>query len=182
MGELINFRDYWAKTEKELQEFLTMALTLVEVAKLSNDVIQRGVIKTFARNSAVLELLPFMEIAGNSYNYNQEQTLPGIAFRAVNDAYTESAGVINQKSEGLYILGGDIDVDKFLVQTRGNVQDIRAIHTSMKSKALSLEWTRAFFFKGDFANPNEFDGLQKRLTDAQIIDGKDGVLTLPMLS
>ena len=157
-----------------------MALTLVEVAKLSTDVLQRGVIETFARNSAVLELLPFMEIAGNSYRYNQEQTLPGIAFRAVNDAYTESAGVINQKSEGLYILGGDIDVDKFLVQTRGNVQDIRAIHTSMKSKALSLEWTRAFF-KGDSANPNEFDGLQKRLSGSQIIDAGDAPLTLPML-
>ena len=62
-----------------------MALTLVEAAKLSNDVLQRGVIETFARNSAVLELHPFMEIAGNSYKYNQEQTLPGIAFRAVND-------------------------------------------------------------------------------------------------
>ena len=83
-----------------------MALTLVEVAKLSTDVLQRGVIETFARNSAVLELLPFMEIAGNSYKYNQEQTLPGIAFRAVNDAYTDSAGVSNQKSEGIYILGG----------------------------------------------------------------------------
>ena len=42
-----------------------MALTLTEVAKLSTDVLQRGVIETFARNSAVLELLPFMEIAGN---------------------------------------------------------------------------------------------------------------------
>ena len=64
--------------------------------------LQRGVIETFARYSAVLELLPFMEIAGNSYKYKQEQTLPGIAFRAVNDAYTESAGVINQKSEGSF--------------------------------------------------------------------------------
>ena len=49
-----------------------MALTILESAKLSNDVLQRGVIETFARNSAIMEMLPFMEIAGNSYKYNQE--------------------------------------------------------------------------------------------------------------
>jgi hypothetical protein len=160
-----------------------MALTLVESAKLSTDTLQRGVIETFARNSAVLELLPFMEIAGNSYKYNQEGTLPGIAFRDINAAYVESTGVINQSSEGLYILGGDVDVDRFLVQTRGNIQDIRAIHTEMKSKALSLSWTKTFF-KGDHVgSPLEFDGLEKRLTGGQVIYAGDNgaALKLSML-
>ncbi|MTV50083.1 phage major capsid protein [Heliobacillus mobilis] len=157
-----------------------MALTMTEAAKLSTDVLQKGVINTFARSSPILELLPFMEISGNSYKYNQEQTLPGIAFRSVNEGYVESAGVVNQLSEGLYILGGDVDIDKFLVQTRGNVNDIRSIHTDMKAKALALEFTRAFI-KGDAAQPGQFDGLQKRLTNKQVIDGKDEVLDLPKL-
>lgn len=158
-----------------------MALTLLEAAKLSNDVLQRGVIETFARNSVIFELLPFQEIAGNAYKYNQEGTLPGIAFRGENEGYTESVGVINQASEGLYILGGDVDVDKFIVATRGNLQDIRAIHTGMKSKALSLAYTKTFF-KGDHTtNVKEFDGLEKRLTGSQVIDGKDGNLTLAMI-
>jgi hypothetical protein len=146
-----------------------MSLTLIEASKYSVDVLQRGVIEVFARTSPVLELLPFMEIAGNSYKYNQEQTLPGIAFRGVNEAYVESAGVVNQLSEGLTILGGDVDVDKFLAQTRGNVNDLRAIQTEMKSKALAMEWTHSFF-KGDVtATPNGFDGLEKRLTGSQKI-------------
>jgi len=146
-----------------------MALTLQEAAKYSTDTLQRGVIETFARNSAVLELLPFMDIAGNAYRYNQEGTLPGIAFRGVNEGYTESTGVINPQSEGLVILGGDSDVDRFLVQTRGNLQDIRAIQTEMKAKALALEFTRAFF-KGDTGtNANTFDGLEKRITGSQLI-------------
>lgn len=160
-----------------------MALTLVEAAKLSTDVLQRGVIETFARTSPVLELLPFMEIQGNSYKYNQEQTLPGIGFRAVNDSYPESVGVVNQMSEGLVIAGGDVDVDRFIVQTRGNINDQRAIQTEMKVKALSLAWTRQFF-KGDVAvDPNGFDGLQKRLTGAQVIDAGTSAapLTLMML-
>lgn len=160
-----------------------MAVTLVEAAKLSTDILQRGVIETFARNSAVLELLPFMEIQGNSYKYNQEQTLPGVGFRGVNQAYTESAGVVNQLSEGLVIAGGDVDVDRFIVQTRGNVNDQRAIQTQMKVKALSLTWTKTFF-KGDVGSDvNSFDGLQKRLTGNQVISaGTDGApLTIPML-
>jgi len=160
-----------------------VALTLIEAAKLSNDVLQRGVIEVFARNSAVLEMLPFMEIAGNAYKYNQEGTLPGIAFRDINAGYTESVGVINQSSEGIYIMGGDVDVDKFLVATRGNLQDIRAIHTEMKSKALSLAFTKGFF-KGDHTgNPLEFDGLEKRLTGGQVITAGDNgaVVTLPMI-
>lgn len=160
-----------------------MALTLVEAAKLSNDVLQRGVIETFARVSPVLEMLPFMDIAGNSYKYNQEGTLPGIAFRAVNDSYTESVGVINQASEGLTIVGGDIDVDKFLVATRGNIQDLRAVHTEMKSKALAVKWTQTFFNGDTATDANSFDGLSKRLTGNQkILAGTNGAaLTTAMI-
>jgi hypothetical protein len=146
-----------------------MALTLIEAEKYSTDVLRKGVIETFARNSAVFELLPFMEIAGNSYMYNLEEALPNIAFRGVNEGYEEGAGLINQQAEGLTILGGDVDVDKFLAQTRGNINDLRAIQTEMKSKALALEWTKTFF-KGDSeTNTKEFDGLEKRVAGSQLI-------------
>lgn len=163
-----------------------MAVTLVEAAKLSTDVLQRGVIETFARSSAVLEMLPFMDIVGNSYLYNQEATLPGIAFRDVNQGYTESSATFNQKVAKLYIAGGDVDVDRFIVQTRGNVNDQRAIQTQLKVKALSLAWTKQFF-KGDNAsNSLAFDGLQTLLDQgpsSQIITaGTDGAeLTITML-
>lgn len=152
-----------------------MALTLPEAAKLSTDVLQRGVIELYARNSAVLELLPFMDIEGNSYKYNQEEILPGVGFRGVNEAYEESTGIVNQQSEGLVIAGGDADVDRFIVQTRGNVNDQRAIQTRMKVKSLSLTWTD-HFFNGDIAsNSKAFDGLKKRVTGEQVIEaGDDG--------
>lgn len=160
-----------------------MPMTLVEAAKLSTDTLQRGVIEVFARTSAVLELLPFMDIQGNSYKYNIEQTLPGVGFRGVNEAYIESAGVVNQLSEGLVIAGGDVDVDRFIVQTRGNVNDQRAIQTEMKAKALALTWTDTFF-NGDIAvNSKAFDGLKKRIgTPQTIVAGTNGAaLDIAML-
>lgn len=146
-----------------------MAITLVEAAKLSTDTLQRGVIETFARTSPVLELLPFMTIAGNSYQYNQEGNLPDVEFRAVNEGYTESSGTVNQKQESLIMVGGDVDVDKFIAKTLGNVNNQRAIQTNMKVKRLSKTFTQKFF-KGDKdVNPKEFNGLDKRLAGGQTI-------------
>ena len=148
-----------------------MAITLTEAAKLSQSYLQRGVIETFVQASPVLDRIPFMTIQGNAYAYNEEATLPGVAFRAVNAGYTESTGTVNQKSESLVILGGDADVDRFIVQTRGDVNDQRAVQTAMKVKAASYKFQDAFF-NGDVAvDTNGFDGLKKRLTGGQVIAG-----------
>jgi hypothetical protein len=146
------------------------ALTLVESAKLSQNDLQRGVIETFVMESVLLDRLPLMPIEGNAYAYNEESALPGIEFRAVNSAYTESTGTFNQKTETLVILGGDADVDTFLQKTRGNLNDQRAEQTRMKVKANVYKFQDAFF-NGDVAvDANSFDGLKKRLTGAQVID------------
>jgi len=147
-----------------------VAVTLAEAAKLSQNNLQRGVIETFVQESAILDRIPLMPIEGNAYAYNEEATLPGVAFRSVNEAYVESTGTVNQKSESLVILGGDADVDKFIVRTRGNLNDQRATQTRMKVKAASYKFQDTFF-NGDVAvDPKAFDGLKKRLTGAQVID------------
>ncbi|MEV7582235.1 major capsid protein [Streptomyces erythrochromogenes] len=146
-----------------------MALTLPEAAKLSTTDLQRGVIETFVQESSILDRLPLLTIEGNSYAYNEEATLPGVQFRAVNESYAESTGTVNQKSESLVILGGDADVDKFIVRTRGNLNDQRAIQTRMKIKAAAYKFQDSFF-NGDVATePKGFDGLRKRLTGGQVI-------------
>ena len=160
-----------------------MAVTLAESAVLSSNQLQRGVIETFVEESAVLDRLPLMEIEGNAYAYNRESALPGIAFRAVNAGYTESTGAFAPFTESLAIMGGDADVDRFIVQTRGNLADQRAAQTRLKTKAAAFKFNEAFF-EGDTAvDANSFDGLRKRLTGAQVITaGANGAtLTLDML-
>ena len=152
-----------------------MALTLLEAAKLvSGDVQRAGIIELFARNSDILSALPFEDIPGGSLSYNQESALPGVAFRGVNEAYSESVGVINPVTEVLTISGGDMDVDRSLIKTRG--PGIRAVHESVKVKALAQQW-HLKFIKGDSTtSPKEYDGLQSRLTGNQVISagGSDG--------
>ena len=145
-----------------------MALTLLEAAKLnSGDVYKAGVLTKFAETSDILRVLPFEGINGNSLKYNVEETLPGIGFRGVNESYTESTGIINPKVESLTIAGGDLDVDKFIVDTMGTSQ--RVVQEAMKVKALALSWTRTFIKGDNESEPREFDGLQVRLTGDALI-------------
>lgn len=145
-----------------------MSLTLVEAAKQVSDPVQSAIIEMYARSSAILANLPFDTIQGNALKYNREETLPGIGFRGVNESYTESTGIINPQTEPLVIAGGDLDVDRFILETMGQTQ--RSVQEAMKVKALALAWTEAFI-KGDSeTDPRSFDGLQIRLTGNQLIE------------
>lgn len=155
-----------------------MATTLLESAKLSQDTLKRGVVETFVQNASVLQKLPFMDIVGNAYTYNEEATLPGIAFRGVNEGYTESTGTVNPKTESLVILGGDADVDKFIAQTRSNLNDQRAVQTALKTKALAYKFQDAFFNGDTAVDAKSFDGLKKRLTGNQVIEADTNGLDL----
>jgi len=145
-----------------------MALTLIEAAKLeTGDVIRQAIIELYAGSSDILSALPFESISGNALKYNRESALPGVGFRGVNEAYTASTGVLNPLTESLVIAGGDLDVDKFILDTMG--QNQRSVHEAMKVRALALSWTQKFL-KGDSASdPREFDGLQTRIIGGQKI-------------
>lgn len=160
------------------------ALTIVEAAKLaSGDVLLQGVIETFAARSPILAALPFETIAGNALKYNREAVLPGVAFRGVNEGYTASAGVINPVTEGLVICGGDVDVDRFILQTQG--QSVMAQHVALKAKAIADDWGQKFIKGDSTSDPRQFDGLQARLAGSQKVanGGTDGgdVLSLAKL-
>lgn len=156
-----------------------MAVTLAEAAVLSQDNLQRGVIETFVMESVVLDRIPLLTIQGNAYAYNSEATLPGVEFRAVNAAYAESTGTVNQMTESLVILGGDADVDTFIVQTRGDLNDQRAVQTRMKVKAATYKFQDSFINGSVATDANSFDGLKARLTGAQVVSA--GTNGLPIL-
>ena len=146
-----------------------MGLTLLESAKLdTNNLLRSGIIELYAGSSDILINLPLDTISGGSLAYNREQAMPGIGFRGVNESYTPSTGIINPLVEVLVIAGGELDVDKFLVQTRGEAQ--RTTQEAMKTRALSLAYTRKFIKGDSSSDPREIDGIQTRATGDQVID------------
>jgi hypothetical protein len=144
-----------------------MPQTLIEYAKGTQDPILSGIIETFARTSAIMDALPFKSISGNALAYNQESVLPGIGFRGINKAYSESVGVLLPLTEKIKIMGGDMDTDKALVKMYGPGR--RATDIQMQAKAQALKFTKEFFDGDEATDPEGFNGVNKRITGAQII-------------
>ncbi|MDM5283112.1 major capsid protein [Peribacillus frigoritolerans] len=164
-----------------------MSVTLDQAHLLSSNTLQKGVVQTFARTSPVLELLPFMTISGNSYQYNVEKTLPRIDYREIGFGYEEGGGTVEQRSDSLVMLGGDVDVDVFVHKTLGNINNQRAIQTEMKSKAVAKQFTNTFF-KGNTdavtGDPLSFNGIDARLAQyapENDVDAVGSALSVSML-
>jgi hypothetical protein len=147
-----------------------MALLLSEAAKLSNDMVQRGVIETILEESPILTMLPFETIEGNSFKYNQETTLGAAQFYAVNQTWSEAASTFTQQTANLAILGGDADVDNFIQRVRSNLQDQRAVQTAMKAKSVARKFEQTFVYGDATADPLSFNGIWALATTAQTLD------------
>jgi hypothetical protein len=145
-------------------------MNLIEYAKTSlanGEVMKASVVEQFARSSAWLASLYLETIAGNAYAYNVEGALPGVAFRGVNESFTPSTGIVNPAVEALRIAGGDLRYDNFLERTMGSSR--RALDENMKIKALAAAVTTKLVKGDSTSDPREFDGLQARITGAQLI-------------
>jgi len=137
-----------------------MGLTLIEAAKYENRLEHLAVLRTFSEGE-LLARLPFMNIAGSGLFYSAEQELPSVGFRAVNEGYTQSYGVVDQRAEAVHLFGGDVDVDRSIVDLMGPEARASQIEMKVRSMRLTLEAT---LINGDTAsNPRAFDGLSKRL-------------------
>ena len=159
------------------------AMTLLESAKLSTDVVRRGVIRVIGERTPIIPLLPMRRIKGNAYTYNLESALPGIAFRAVGDTYPRSTHVINPQTERLSIMGGEVFIDNFQIRTQGNLGDVKAAAYTAKAKALGLIFSEKFFEADSASNLKEFDGLRVRITGTNVLTagGNGAALTLDMV-
>ena len=160
-----------------------MALTLTESAKLSQDMLLTGVIETIVKDSPVLQTIPFIEVVGNGLTYNQEKTLPSVAFYEPGDTWAESTPTFTQVTANLKILGGDADVDNFVKATRSNLQDLEATVVALKAKATQQTFDTTFIDGNSTANSKAFDGIDKLAVASQTVSmgANGGALTLGKL-
>jgi hypothetical protein len=140
-----------------------VALTIVEAAKIAannGEFKKAGVLASFAESSPLLRAMPIVTIPGNSYAYARQAELPTVAFRAVNSAFTPNEGKLEIRTEALKLIGGEVDVDRALVQQMG--ADVRSVHEQMKSIALGQTIGQAIVKGAVATDANGFDGLKVR--------------------
>jgi HK97 family phage major capsid protein len=160
-----------------------MAMTKLEAAKLTQDLLLRGVIETIVRESQLLQLLPFMEVTGTAVAYNREATMPAASFYDVGDTWTEATPTFTPVTAELKILGGDADVDNFLQASYADPNDIEAEVIASRAKAVSHKFSDAFFNGDTAVDAKSFDGITKQIPVAQTIapGANGGALTLALM-
>ncbi len=116
-----------------------------------------------------------IEIVGNGLTYNRENAAATASFYDVGDTWTESTPTFTQETATLKILGGDADIDNFLIATRSNVQDLEAAIIQLKAKAVQQKFDDTFV-NGDLSvDPKSFDGIDELCDAGQTISmGTDG--------
>lgn len=163
-----------------------MALTLADHAVQHDNLYAQGVVKIFEEENPILKYIPMVPINGDAYKYRVEDTMPGVEWRRVNQDYNESTGTFAPRVEPLYILGGETFWDNFIIRTQGTGRGTfnhKTAQWEMKSRAVSREYSRAFFEGDDLVDPDEMPGLRRRLTGNQVLlAGTNGAaLTLAMI-
>ena len=140
-----------------------------EAAKLTQDLMLRGVIETVVKESQLLRWLPFMEVTGTAVTYNREATMPAASFYDVGDTWSEATPTFTQVTAALKILGGDADVDNFLQATYADPNDVEAEVIASRAKAVAHKFSDCFFHGDSASDAKSFDGLGKAVPSGQTI-------------
>ena len=137
-----------------------MALTLLEAQKHAKTPQELAVVTELAAGQ-LMSVLPFRSIEGNGLFWKREESLPDVGFRNYNGALAESYAEVSQQSESLKLFGGDIKVDRAIVDLEG--AEAKAYQIQSRVRAMRLAW-EALFINGDSnQSPSEFDGLAARI-------------------
>src|SRR6266542_3785250 len=148
-----------------------MAVTLADAAQAyGSSKTEQNLTRLFMMLSPLLEEMPMRKISGRVYRYAEEVTLPSVGWRPVYGSWAESSGAVVQKSENLFILGGEVKIDPFIVETDDGADfENRAVQIKLKQQAISNEFDRAVLEGDDRTNPDNMVGLRRRLSGSQVI-------------
>lgn len=137
-----------------------MSLTLLEAQKHARTPQELAVVTELAAGP-LLQNLPFRNIEGNGLFWKREESLPDVGFRNYNGSLSESYAEVSQQSESLKLFGGDIKVDRAIIDMEG--AQAKAYQIQARVRAMRLAW-EALFINGDSnQSPAEFDGLAARI-------------------
>lgn len=161
-----------------------MPLLRAEAEKLSNNVLEQGVIEEIIDKDAMFALMPFKRIVGKAYLYNRENTLSEAEFLDPYEDVPEGGATFDEVVARLRILIGDVDIDNFLDETMDDTNDQTAIQIAAKAKGMARKFQRTLAIGNSDASPKEFDGLAKLCSssDQILTAGANGAaLTFEML-
>lgn len=141
-----------------------MAVTLVEILKNSTAT-QRLFIMDLLRASDLMGEVPFKTVDGLLVEGSRWQSLPSVAFRAINGSYTADQGSTEEANETLTVLGGQFAIDHILRNVKAKYQDEFTKQSKMLATAIAFKFADTFINGDQATDVNSFEGLKKRVSN-----------------
>lgn len=146
------------------------SVTLVESAKLTNDMLLAGVIENVVTVNPFYDILPFTEIEGNALAYNRENALGDVQFATVGTTITaKAAATFTKVTSSLTTIIGDAEVNGLIQATRSDYTDQQATQVASKAKSTGRKYQDTLV-NGD-GTGNSFSGLLALCDATQKIAG-----------
>lgn len=137
--------------------------TLSEFAKLEQSLVNAGVIEEIITANELMPFLQFKGFEGNAFLYNRESTLGSAATHAVGDTWSDTEPTYTQKTASLAIVGIQHPLDLFIKETRGSVNDQKAILLKQMAKSLARKIEQLIITGNSAADTTQFEGLTSLL-------------------
>ena len=143
-------------------------VTLLEYQKLAKSKSNKlflGLIEDLIRKWDVWSILPSRQVTGLSVKGSRWNTLPSVAFRKINAAYSATKGTTEDIEETLTMLGGEIIIDRVLTKVKDTVQNPLEVQMDMISTAMTLQMAYSLINGNQGENVDSFDGIKIRVSN-----------------
>lgn len=145
-------------------------VNLVDMAAGLQDDVAKGILLNFARQSQVMQRLSFEPV--NSFQ-NKQWSLSALSeasFRSRGESFTEVKDNARELFDGIFLLGGQIDIDVADLLPQNREVDPYTDNIMWQSKRFMFTFNDKFVNGNRNTDPDEFDGIQKRIDDL-VADG-----------
>lgn len=152
------------------------AMNLQDMIAGLKDELMKGIVLQFARQSVLFQkLLPFRNVGSFSIKTWQATTVADAVFRDLGEGFANTKDEFTEKLEGVYLLGGKIELDSALLLPADANREIDPFAENVMLQAERYRYAYLNrFINGDRAtDPKGFDGIRKRVNTVggdQLID------------
>lgn len=147
---------------------MPQAITVGEAKKVTKDTARQGILEIIEQNAPIISELPWTPVDTMEYVFFKEGELPSTASRNINAGYTPSTGSIEKIGIPLKIIGGEFDIDQFLLDQAGDIDDLFGRQMALRQKANAFHVEELIFEGNSLTTPSAFDGLSTLIQGGQL--------------
>ena len=140
-----------------------MALTLLDMAAGMKDEVMQGIVLQYARSSLLFQLITFKDTPSFTQKGWENSSYTDAVWREIGAAYSETKDKFVEKFDGIYLMGGQIDIDRALRLPGQTELDAWAENLKLQSKRFSSGFLKEFIDGDRGINPERFNGIKQRV-------------------